>query len=250
MPLSKSAIIGISIAVAIVVIILIVVVMARKATPTIVAAAGSVQPTTIVSVPAASVAPATVIATSSTSSAPAGSLDPTTLVSVPASTVAPLTAVSVPVWAADNNTNYVNGQLTAATASIGASLSADGNDIYLGPATSQDQCQSLCAALPLANCGAYTWVNGIVSATGGYANQCYGLKNNTNVIKTPNNYTMSATRSEGFWPKLSHIMGSQHAGDASHFSGDPGTGTFEQGYARPTFLPSVLPPNYYLRGAS
>lgn len=55
---------------------------------------------------------------------------------------------------------------------------------------------------------------------------------------------------EGYWPKLGHLLGSQDAGGSvQHFGSDTGVGTFLQGYARPTFMPSTLPRSVYLQGA-
>lgn len=52
--------------------------------------------------------------------------------------------------------------------------------------------------------------------------------------------TTSTAPTESFWPKLGHVY-QQHAG-VSNFSGDPGTGSFLQGWSHPTALPTLTHP--------
>lgn len=175
MGLNAGLIIGLSAAIIIVGIIIVIVIISNK--------------TAISSPTVSSVTPTITVA------GPTGPMTLPATVSVPAYMVSPVVSPQ-PVWAADNNISYVSGQLTAPTGAWpDAPLSADGNDIYLGPAASQDQCQAVCAAVPISQCSAYTWMNGNTAMNGPYANQCYGIKNNANIVKTPNNYAMSSTRS-------------------------------------------------------
>lgn len=128
-------------------------------------------------------------------------------------------------WAIDANTNYVWGMVNPAAGS------ADGNVAYLGLAQSADECKSLCATKPLADCGGYTWNDG---NTGPYAKMCYGLKTVGAKVPEPNH--QSATRSEGFASNLMQLMGMQDAGEK--FENDTLKGTFSAGYPQTVIIPS------------
>ena len=131
-----------------------------------------------------------------------------------------------PKWVREAAMSYVNAKV-----GIGKD-SSDGNIVYLGTFTSQDQCEAACAKT---NCNGYTWHNG---NGGAYANTCYGVKNMALITRTPSTSGVhQSAHKEAFEPDrvydgtfsntLARRAGMADAGHVEAFSTKSCVGTFD-----------------------